>query len=350
MAPPPYELLAARAQVQVATEDEDEFAPSDVEDSEEEEDRFQGNLFVDEDGSGVLLTIFGQVYVAQGGALGFQSLHFEEAVSYISHESPQCSELWDLDDGSRPPSRKEFLDFSYESSTRTFQGEVNWAPTTWERAARWRYVMTFSEDLSSIESGKVDRFHPGGVLPFWTQVFGKDLHYTRWHPPEPELSKDLPVSQWEERLVPVNELRYSQSSCRCTFKDGTPILTLFTDIKNGEVEPKAFNFLVVKKRLQNSAETALFVTEGHRRLWVLKTLQWQRDQIIEVPVRIIPESQVGTILRERSRAGLSRKELRLLRDFTRRTLTTENEGLDIEVRFQGGPGASRRKRGRRSRR
>lgn len=332
----------ARVQVRADDEMEDDFAPSDDEGSDEEDrykfkEHFEAQVFVDEDGTEVPLTIYGQVYV-QEGSLGFVSFHFEEAGSYVSYESLRCCDLRTLDNGSKPPARKPFVVSSYEPLTRTFWGEVDWAPTTWDGAERWVYEMIFSKEFTCIESGKVEKFRPSMVVPFDVAVFGRDLFYLRWLPPASKPREpDLPVSQWEERLIPVDRLRYSQDSCRWTFSDGRPILTMFNAIKDGTLDPEEMEYLVVEKHLKYSDGKGLFVAEGHRRLWVLKTLQsMQAHRCIQVRVRIIPEVHLEAIKRmsqeEWTRAGLSAKEVRQLRDFHKLTFTTKNDGTEIVIR------------------
>jgi len=110
--------------------------------------------------------ICGQVYI-QGGALGVASYHFDDcseescAPAYISYAS--APEGWRLDGGSeggtdapRPPSRKAFIDASYDRASRTFRGTVLWPPPgTFAGDARWEYEMVFSEDFTTIAGGQV---------------------------------------------------------------------------------------------------------------------------------------------------------------------------------------------------
>lgn len=99
----------------------------------------------------------------QGGRIGLASYHFiheGEGGSYISYE--HAPEQWRLDDGSFPPARKHFKDPQYDSSTRTFTGQIEWAPTSFGGEARWEYTMIFSADMDAIVGGMVKAFKPDG--------------------------------------------------------------------------------------------------------------------------------------------------------------------------------------------
>merc|ERR1719473_1524231 len=92
----------------------------------------------------------------------FASYHFVSPFeAYISYESDACADFDVLDDGTRVPARQAFEGTSYDASTRTFRGTVNWAPTSWNGWQLWDFEMVFSEDLSRIAGGKVKTFAPG---------------------------------------------------------------------------------------------------------------------------------------------------------------------------------------------
>ena len=104
--------------------------------------------------------ILGSVYM-QGGRVGTASYHFESADEcYISYA--QAPDVWLLDNGSPPPSRKPFLSPSYDEATRTFTGVIDWTPTSFGGEARWEYTMVFSEDLKVIAGGQVRMFKADG--------------------------------------------------------------------------------------------------------------------------------------------------------------------------------------------
>ena len=56
---------------------------------------------------------------------GVASYHFDSPEQcYISYAN--APETWLLDDGSKPPRQKDFELMSYEPSSRTFKGTINW--------------------------------------------------------------------------------------------------------------------------------------------------------------------------------------------------------------------------------
>lgn len=133
-------------------------------------------------------TIFGKVYVQQG-TVGFASYHFDnDEGPYVSYDSDMCKIFPSLDDGSRPPLKKPFKDPKYNPATRTFHATVEWTPATWAGADKWEYTMVFSEDLSTIVSGKVQWFAKGSEAPWAdrTSLFGKHLRYKLL----PEVARD----------------------------------------------------------------------------------------------------------------------------------------------------------------
>jgi len=122
-------------------------------------------------------TIFGSVYV-QGLSYapfleGIASYHFDsEDDCYISYTN--APDDWQLADGSRPPVKKHFVDISFDTSTRTFRGVVEWDPP-FGGDVRWEYEMVFSEDFGSICGGQMQPYAAlsrsgrllRGALLFW---------------------------------------------------------------------------------------------------------------------------------------------------------------------------------------
>eukprot|EP00445_Apocalathium_hangoei_P016273 CAMPEP_0203893108 /NCGR_PEP_ID=MMETSP0359-20131031/36221_1 /ASSEMBLY_ACC=CAM_ASM_000338 /TAXON_ID=268821 /ORGANISM="Scrippsiella Hangoei, Strain SHTV-5" /LENGTH=336 /DNA_ID=CAMNT_0050815201 /DNA_START=99 /DNA_END=1110 /DNA_ORIENTATION=+ len=128
-------------------------------------------------------TIFGQCFYQHGG-LGIASYHFDsEEDCYISYSEAPAN--WRLDDRSRPPARKPFLEHSWDPATRTFRGRVEWDPK-FSGNSRWDYEMVFADDFSSIVGGSVTA-DQSDVTPFcdpWSPQDGeRGLHYLRWVPP-----------------------------------------------------------------------------------------------------------------------------------------------------------------------
>ena len=67
-----------------------------------------------------------------------------------------------MDDGSSPPAKKHFEDWTYDAGTRTFTGDITWAPVCFGGYNRWEYIMVFDEDFTKIESGTCDLYKPSG--------------------------------------------------------------------------------------------------------------------------------------------------------------------------------------------
>jgi len=125
-----------------------------------------------------LSTIVNGVYV-QGETVGLASYHFPSIEnSYISYESPECLIWPPLEDGSRPPPRKYFINPSYNEETKTFKGDIDWSPTKWQGETLWRYIMVFSENLMKIDTGTVEHKNENGAITHITK-FGVALFYLR---------------------------------------------------------------------------------------------------------------------------------------------------------------------------
>lgn len=128
--------------------------------------------------------LIGQIYV-QRSSVGLASFHFTRQECYISYESKDAVRFPSLDDGSRPPARKLFEKCRYDPRTRTFFGEVSWAPTTWDSESRREYEMIFADNFSSISGGCIRYFGLGGAS-MGERAFGIEVKYKRWRPPFPE--------------------------------------------------------------------------------------------------------------------------------------------------------------------
>ena len=58
---------------------------------------------------------------------------------------------------------KEFTNAKFDMASRTFEGRVDWQPTSWEGEAYLEYTMLFAPDFKSIEGGQVAYFSEAGV-------------------------------------------------------------------------------------------------------------------------------------------------------------------------------------------
>ena len=84
---------------------------------------------------------------------GMASYTFDDDRHFISYESPSCLAWPPLDDGTRPPPRKYFLNSKLDEASLTFEGSIDWSPTAWQGDQRWEYRMEFSPDLATIMRG-----------------------------------------------------------------------------------------------------------------------------------------------------------------------------------------------------
>jgi hypothetical protein len=125
----------------------------------------------------------------QNGGLGLASYHFQPGIgeAYISYEA--APQEWNLDDGSRLPNKKVFVDPQYDSDTRTFMGTIEWGETApFDGEARWEYKMVFSEDFKTIASGEVRGFEATTGCAKSTTVFGRNLFYDLYIEEESQLA------------------------------------------------------------------------------------------------------------------------------------------------------------------
>jgi len=119
---------------------------------------------------------FGHSYI-QGNTVGVASYHFEGDEPYISYEN--APDNWRLDNNQKPPIRKPFQDWSYDSITRCFRGNIAWTEATFRGEALWKYEFVFSEDFNIIESGSVTCFDTEGEKTVTDQFgAGQVLDYT----------------------------------------------------------------------------------------------------------------------------------------------------------------------------
>jgi len=123
--------------------------------------------------------LWGQIFVQGEDQLGMASYHFvDESDAYVSYEA--APEDWRMDDGTKYEKRKPFSKSSYDAKTRTFRGEVHWAPKTARGAQVWRYEMIFDGGFTSISGGTISMLaRPGDKTPIATKLFGRDIAYTR---------------------------------------------------------------------------------------------------------------------------------------------------------------------------
>ncbi len=121
-------------------------------------------------------TIFGESYL-QHGEKGVASYHFPAPDDcYISYENAPAA--WVLDDGTRPPTRKPFLNPRYDAATRTFRGTIDWSDNNFHGDARWEYEMVFADDFVTIAGGQMNGFDREGNATR-TSKFPETLRYVR---------------------------------------------------------------------------------------------------------------------------------------------------------------------------
>ena len=103
--------------------------------------------------------------------------HFDRIdMCYIDYTF--APEEWTTDDGARVPQRKLFEDCSFDASTRTFRGTVQWLDSPLGGSARWIYRMVFSDDFCIIEDGEIVSYDVLGVAAS-TDRYPQDLRYWR---------------------------------------------------------------------------------------------------------------------------------------------------------------------------
>lgn len=151
------------------------------------------SLYSLKDAAGVALSVpdvsslYGCIFI-QMGQLGLASYHFEsEDNCYISYATVPDS--WTLDDGSKVPEKKPWVDKSFDAATFTFRGGIDWDPA-FNRDSRWDYTIHFTENFSGVIGGRVVTTRLDGTtseIDFcnpWDNVQRyRDLAYFRWTPP-----------------------------------------------------------------------------------------------------------------------------------------------------------------------
>lgn len=64
-----------------------------------------------------------------------------------------------MDNGQRFPTKKPFLETSFDADSRTFQGDIDWSETTVNGGQTlWIYELVFSEDYGMISGGTVQNW------------------------------------------------------------------------------------------------------------------------------------------------------------------------------------------------
>jgi hypothetical protein len=135
-----------------------------------------------------LTSPFGSVFVEYGTgtwADGFDSYHFVDAATcsaHISYKGYDSAVRSRFDDGSMPPTTKEFSSTSFDEARRCFRGTVDWAPRSWvfedetgrrHVEQRWEFEMFFAADFGTISRGEVRDYNDEGEL-VGTHRFGED--------------------------------------------------------------------------------------------------------------------------------------------------------------------------------
>eukprot|EP00511_Aplanochytrium_stocchinoi_P006091 CAMPEP_0204830192 /NCGR_PEP_ID=MMETSP1346-20131115/8385_1 /ASSEMBLY_ACC=CAM_ASM_000771 /TAXON_ID=215587 /ORGANISM="Aplanochytrium stocchinoi, Strain GSBS06" /LENGTH=348 /DNA_ID=CAMNT_0051960341 /DNA_START=764 /DNA_END=1810 /DNA_ORIENTATION=- len=109
---------------------------------------------------------------------GVASYHFHGTKSsYISYANAPIT--WKLDDGSKPPPEKRFVNVVYDEKKRILCASVMWDPVTWNGAKEWKYVFKFDEGFNNIIDGHVKSFSASDEQIEKPQYFNRDLFYRR---------------------------------------------------------------------------------------------------------------------------------------------------------------------------
>eukprot|EP00304_Pavlova_gyrans_P007097 CAMPEP_0206057164 /NCGR_PEP_ID=MMETSP1466-20131121/43796_1 /ASSEMBLY_ACC=CAM_ASM_001126 /TAXON_ID=44452 /ORGANISM="Pavlova gyrans, Strain CCMP608" /LENGTH=316 /DNA_ID=CAMNT_0053432431 /DNA_START=119 /DNA_END=1069 /DNA_ORIENTATION=+ len=179
-------------------------------------------------------TIFGCAYL-QGGSAGMASYNFESPeVCYIGYKNapPQ----WQSDDGTPFPECKPFLSPSYNPTTRTFTGVVDWSEHPVHGAVKWVYSMVFSESLAVISGGGLKQVDAEGRV-VKEHAFPDDLVYWR----EPSANSSLAGSIYIQggQLGVASYHFESETEAHISYLRAPPEWTL----DNGERPPAQKPFL-----------------------------------------------------------------------------------------------------------
>jgi hypothetical protein len=123
-------------------------------------------------------SIVSRVFV-QGGQLGLASYHFgslteDKEHPYISYASAPAD--WRLSDGTRPPTKKYFENWSYDAQIRRFRGHIVWGSNTFSGASKWEYEIQFSVDFLRIDGGCINWIDANGLFS-QRSIFGLQLVY-----------------------------------------------------------------------------------------------------------------------------------------------------------------------------
>ena len=124
-------------------------------------------------------SIWGSIFV-QGGRIGLASYHFAEdrSKAWIAYDENVIPSSWVLDNGTRPPAKKEFLCPQFNAETLTFTGTIDWSPTAFDSDVKWVYTMHFDESFDFICGGKVSAYGEDDT-PREEMKFREQLFYQR---------------------------------------------------------------------------------------------------------------------------------------------------------------------------
>jgi hypothetical protein len=127
---------------------------------------YKGNMIITR--YPVITSPYGQVYIGAHGAIGDWSYHFNPISPYLSLANGQM--------------KFYFLNWKYETSTRTFTGYIPKIANVPNVASEYRrdYQLVFSENFETIESGTSTRSHltdssKETIIKSYGE--GKDLQY-----------------------------------------------------------------------------------------------------------------------------------------------------------------------------
>lgn len=131
-------------------------------------------------------SLYGNAFV-QAGGLGMASYHFDSPEEcYISYANAPAS--WKLADGTPPPAKKPWVDYSFDSATLTFRGKILWDPA-FNGMRQWDYEIVFAEDFIGVVGGQVKMVTEAGETSEyrfnapWEHSFDRGLAYLLWSPP-----------------------------------------------------------------------------------------------------------------------------------------------------------------------
>ena len=83
-----------------------------------------------------------------------------------------------LDNGQPGPEKKYFEQWSYNEITRTFNGNINWTPVTYQNFNKFEFVMIFDEDFTTISGGTYKQCKLDGTCTSFMFDVGVDMTYS----------------------------------------------------------------------------------------------------------------------------------------------------------------------------